>query len=99
MTKLLPKNWRIESSCGRYVLRITSAGIILSDAVNDPTLFDYQTAQSVCEQFQGLMSLERHIVMLNPKPQEHKTRNDHDTNASHKVADRQPDKSQASGGA
>lgn len=70
MATLLPKNWRIESFDGTRVVRITSAGIILSDSANSPTLFDYNTAKSVSEQLQGLMSLEKHIVPLNIKQME-----------------------------
>lgn len=72
MSKQLPKNWRIESSDGSRVVRITSAGIILSDSSNEAALFDYQTARSVAEQIQGIMLLEKRIVLLTTKPNEPK---------------------------
>jgi len=66
------KNWRIESSDGMRVVRLSAAGVILSDHTNEPTLFDYNTAVSVAEQVQGILSLERLIVTLVPRPQEPK---------------------------
>lgn len=70
MSGAIPKVWRIEARDGRYVVRITDAGIVLSDAVNAPTLFDYNTARRVAEQIQGILSLEKIIVVLAVKPQD-----------------------------
>jgi hypothetical protein len=100
MSKLITKNWRIESIDGSRVVRLTSAGIILSDCSNQPTLFDFQTAKSVSEQIQGIMSLEKFIVVLIPKQEEPKPRNPNDTASTCKAADRPipPDRTSCGGG-
>lgn len=60
----LPKNWFIETDCGKYVVRGTPAGMLLSDALNDPSLYDYNTATKVADELAGMLAIHGVLIKL-----------------------------------
>lgn len=62
------KNWYVETKDGRHVVRGTGAGMILSDSLNDPSLYDFNTAKMVADSLTGMLGLTGVIVHLVAKP-------------------------------
>lgn len=64
MTAKLPKIWYVATKDEQHVVRVTDAGIILSSAINDPTLYDHHTAKKISEELMGIMALSGIVVQL-----------------------------------
>lgn len=69
MEKPPSKCWYIETSDGQRVVRGTAAGMILSDALIDPSLYDQQTAKKIADELMGMLSLHGHVIGLVVKKQ------------------------------
>lgn len=64
----LPKNWYVCTQDERHVVRGTAAGMVISDAANDPSLYDHNTAKLVSEQLMGLLAVSGIVTSLQIKP-------------------------------
>lgn len=55
MATQLPKNWYVCTSDELRVVRCSAAGVVLSDATIDPSLYDHHTAKLVADNLMGIM--------------------------------------------